>query len=224
MITRSTFQGVRATAVALAILTGGCDSGDGHGTERVFFSMSNYEGCTVAFTTLKLGSPDSELVRNGDGSADCTLTPELASAGCTMSFEENSEAETLRIAVSGCRVPTLSNLFSCEYRKAAMNVLNTEEGATCGCLSYPESCYVNGVCDLCASQDANRAGCENCSNNTDDDGDGFADCDDDDCELTSECGYGRSTLPCPSTTVTTTSTTVTTPVLPANGEVSGSRD
>lgn len=212
--------------LALAGLLGSCDgNGGGSSTQTVYISMSNYEGCVTAFSSVNLLEADAVLLRNDDGSPDCTLSPRLAAAGCTILFEELNEGATLRAVVTDCRVPEISNLYSCKFDGVDVSVLNTSTGSGCGCLSYESSCYVNGVCDICASEDADRGDCENCSNERDDDGDGDEDCDDSDCELTDECGYGRSTITCSTTTTATvTSTSLAVPVSAPMTELSGAND
>lgn len=219
--------GLRASVLVIAALLGGCDSGGG-GPEPVYFSMSNYEGCVVAYARLRLDGAGTEIARRSDGTVDCSLSPELAGAGCTLDIEENEGRGTLRAAVSGCRVPVVSGLFSCEFLKADLSFLNTDEGSGCGCLSYDQSCYVNGICDLCAGRSADRGSCEDCGNNRDDDRDGKVDCDDPDCELTMECGYGRTTISCQASTTTipttSTSTSVTMPPPAPRTSLFGVRD
>jgi hypothetical protein len=212
--------------LAIAGLLGSCDgNGGGSSTQTVYVSMSNYEGCVTAFSRINLLEADAVLLRTDDGSPDCTLAPELASAGCTITFEELNEGATLRAVVTGCRVPEVSNLYSCKYDGVDVPVFNTDAGSSCGCLSYEHSCYVNGICDICASEDADRGDCEHCSNERDDDGDGDEDCDDSDCELTDECGYGRSTITCSTTTTATvTSTSLAAPVSAPMTELVGAHD
>lgn len=192
-----------SAVVALAGILTSCDGGGG-GTQRVYFSLSDYDGCATAYVKLK--SLEDELARNPDRSPACTLSPELSDAGCHLVFTELDEGQVLEAAISGCRVPKVANLFSCDYVKVNVVALNTEAAAACGCLTRQTSCYINGICDLCAGRQGDRQGCEDCTNHMDDDGDHQVDCDDMDCELTMDCGFGRTTLMCSSTTTTTNST------------------
>src|SRR5688572_23181474 len=84
---------------AVLAVVGLLDSCDGGGTERIYISMSNYEGCVTAFARLNLDGTDAELARKPDGTVDCTLSPELVSAGCTLSIEEDNEFGDLRAIV-----------------------------------------------------------------------------------------------------------------------------
>jgi hypothetical protein len=204
------FTGLRAALLLVTAFVAGCDEG-GDGTQAVYFSSSNYQGCAteyVSFHSRQYG----ELVRKDDGNLDCTLSPLLTSMGCTLTLRENDSNDAVGAVVDHCRVPNNANLFSCVYRNPDFFALNTEEGANCGCLAYEDSCYVNGICDMCASRDAERGACEDCNNNLDDDDDGRTDCDDHDCQLTDDCGFGRTTVTCSSTTTTTTTSTSTSTV------------
>jgi hypothetical protein len=219
-----------ASAIVLAALLGSCD-GSG-GTQTVFFSMYNYQGCATAYVRIDLRSADSEIARTDEGELDCVLVPELAGRGCTLIFRELDDG-WIEAEVDGCRVQVESDLFSCNFTRVDFAALNAGQGrdSTCGCLAYEDSCYVNGVCDVCASREAGRQLCERCGNNLDDDYDDEVDCDDPDCELNEECGYGRSTITCthgPSTSTTSTTLTSTTnafpPPLASMTELFGSRD
>jgi hypothetical protein len=206
--------GFHAALLATAVILAGCDEGSSGGVQSVYFSSSNYQGCAteyVRFRAIEYG----EVLRKDDGNLDCTISPGLADAGCTLELGENDSSDSVLATVDGCRVPNDVNLFSCEFRDPDFFALNTEANVHCGCLAYEDSCYVNGICDMCASRDAERGACEDCTNNLDDDGDKRIDCSDRDCEFTDECGFGRSTITCiNSTSTTTTSTSTTTDTVP----------
>ncbi len=197
--------GFLAVILALPVLLANCNGGGG-GPKRFYFSMNNYGGCETAYVDLDLELASAVVGRKEDGSVNCALDPELEKLGCTITFEEHGGV-TLSATVTDCHIPIVSTLFDCEFEAVDAAGFEFEPSDGCGCLTTDSSCYVNGICDLCASSDADVASCENCDNDLDDDNDGKIDCADTDCELTSECGFGRTTVTCSTNPVFATTTT-----------------
>ena len=199
-----------SSLTASAIFSAGCEDGNGSGTQRVYFSMTNYDGCVVAHAGVDLEAANADLARNDDGTVACEISPALAAAGCESDFAEIGNGAQLAVEISGCGINVVQNLFSCDFRHVDISKLAFEPSEDCGCLTHSSSCYENGICDLCASDDPNRSGCENCDNNLDDDDDDKIDCSDPDCRFAESCGFGRTTLSCRVSTTTTTDTTTST--------------
>jgi hypothetical protein len=193
-----------ASVLLIVSLVTGCDDGNGPGTQRVHFSMSNYDGCIVTLANLDLAAADADIARNDDGSVACSISAELDAAGCEIAFTEPEGGGELSVEIGSCSILGIATLFSCDFRHVDMKKLEFEPSAGCDCWTDASSCYFNGICDLCASGDANRTGCENCDNNRDDDGDGELDCEDSDCRFAKSCGFGRTTVTCRSSSTTTT--------------------
>jgi hypothetical protein len=194
--------------VALALYTS-CNDGDGApGPVTVHYSMTNYDGCVEEEASLELAAAHSVVARTDTGVPDCTLDERLASRGCTMIVGDVNAGERLTILVR-CGVGDHTPLFSCKFTTIDLAALNDDANISCGCLAQQDACYTHGVCDLCASETTERTGCEECDEGLDEDGDGEIDCDDTDCELTQECGFGRTTITCSdSTSTSTTSSTL----------------
>ncbi len=197
-----------ASAFVAAMLLASCDSSGGPTT--VHFSMSNYDGCVVAALDVDLDEVKARVARKPDGTADCEISASLGQRGCRMTIQEQGSDEngTLFVEIDECQVGSITEMFSCRFLEADLDFLNLE-ASDCGCLTHHDSCYTNGICDVCAVGSPGRKGCEDCDNGADDDGDSHTDCDDNDCELTQDCGFGRTTITCTDSTETTFTTLTT---------------
>jgi hypothetical protein len=211
----SPLAGTSLILAALLCTQTGCNSGGNN--ETVYFSINDYQGAIYAYVSIDLSAPDQEIARNADGTFQCTIDPALAAAGCTLTLSEDESDATLLAEVEDCDLSVVASLFSCVFVKVDVSAMEFGPSDHCGAKVDEDSCYVHGICDVCASTQPGRQGCEACGNLLDDDGDGKADCDDSDCDLTEDCGFGRTTVTCDitSTTGTTTSSTTLPVAVPA---------
>jgi len=198
--------------LAFLVVVVGCDSDDGDavGTQRFYFGTNNIRECEPITVDVNLATAQAVVARQPDGSPDCELNGFLAAYGCTGTFNELDGGGTLRVVIDGCEVDPVADLFSCEFSEGDLSGFVFATSAECDCVGEP-ICRFNAFCDqtpgICVSDDADPGACEDCSNDVDDDGNGFVDCDDQNCH-TEECGWGLTTITC-TTTSTSTTTTVT---------------
>jgi hypothetical protein len=205
--------------VASSLLLAACENG-GSPPVEVHFGMQNMAACDDIHVGIGLGSARSTLVLRPDGSPSCQTGGAPDVAGCTVVFDVSDDGTALGVDITNCEV-TEGDLFSCFFDSVNLPALNASVAGGCECADDAE-CYLNGATcyrtpGICATLDPTGLGCELCSNDVDDDGDGLEDCDDHDCWY--DCGVGLTTVTCPSTsgtlnsstTSTTTSTTITLP-------------
>lgn len=187
-------------AVPVAVLLAHCGGGGGGnagGGLRLYFGMNGDGSCNSVVVSVDLADADAILARGSGGAPDCSLDVSLSNIGCSATFTELDGGDRLRVAIAGCAIPAVTNLFSCTFEDVDLSDLRTESSATCAC----RIAGCDGGPPLCIDADPDPRSCEDCDNGTDDDGNGLADCDDPNCEHAPECA--------PTTTTTTTSVTTT---------------
>lgn len=204
--------GALALSIALTLVHCGGEDGAGGGNTalRLFFGMNGDGSCNSVIVSVDLADSDAVLARGSGGAPDCSLDVSLSNAGCTATFSELDGGDRLRVAIAGCAIPAVTNLFSCSFENVDLSDLRTETSAVCAC----QTAGCDGGPPLCIDDDPDPRSCEDCDNGRDDDGNGLSDCDDPNCEHAPECAPAVTT-----TSVTTTSeassTTVTTTLPPA---------
>jgi len=207
-------QRIRVGALALSLAGmlancgGGGDDGDGGGNSlRLFFGINGEGSCNSVVVSVDLADADAILERKVDGTVDCTLDTFLAGKGCHATYTELDGGDRLRVTISGCAIPAVTNLFVCGFQQVDISDLVTESSAQC-------TCAVPG-CDntppLCIDEDADPRSCEDCENGRDDDANGLVDCDDPNCEHAPPCV--DSTTSTTTTTIADTITTTTTEIV-----------
>jgi hypothetical protein len=201
---------VGVVPLTLFIVIAGCNSDDGGavGTERFYFGTNNIRECEPITVDVDLASAQAVVARQTDGSLDCELNGFLSAFGCSGDFSELDGGGTLRVVIDGCEVPPVADLFACEFSEGDLSGFVFATSAECDCVGEP-ICRFNAFCDqtpgICVSADADPGACEDCSNDIDDDENGFVDCEDQNCH-TEECGWGLTTITCTTTSTTTTTT------------------
>lgn len=197
----------------LLVTLAGCDDSDDGtgGSVHLYFGTSNIRECMPMEVEVDLLAAGAEVARRNDGSLDCAVDPALASSGCTGTFELLDiveEDDTLAVIIDGCEVPEIASLFDCEFSAGDPAAIESSVDSFCDCVGEPE-CRLNIFClrrpEICVSETPGVGVCEDCFNDTDDDGDGFVDCDDANCYIV-DCGIGQTTITCTSTSTTTTTT------------------
>ena len=178
-----------AATLATALLPG-CNGGGGDKT-TVFFGSNGRGDCRTLTVRVSIDPDDLGA---------CGLDPALAAAGCELLVAEHDGV--VEINVLGCIVPESASLFSCGFDDIdALNVQRLTE-SLCGCVDR---------CDpfppICVSTDGDRTSCEICVNGLDDDGNGEADCGDDNCRHVDPCATTTTSTSSTTTTSTTTSST-----------------
>jgi hypothetical protein len=210
--------------VASSLLLAACDNG-GTPAVEVHFGMQNMAACNDIDVSIALESARSRLARRPDGSPSCQIGGAPEVAGCTVVFDVSDDGTALGVDITNCEV-TEGDLFSCFFDGVNLAALNASVSGACACVDEPE-CHLNGATcyerpGICATFNPTGLGCERCSNDVDDDGDGLKDCRDHDCWY--NCGVGMTTVTCaPSTSGTLNSSTTsstTTITLPAAGPAS----
>ena len=197
--------------LALLVAVTGCDSNDGGGSGgsvQLSFGTNNIQPCIPITVDVDLQAANAVLAQQPDGSVDCALDASLVGDGCSGTFDLLNSGNTLRVSIDGCVTPAITSLFACGFTKADISTLASATSAECECVGEP-LCFWNVYCDrtpgICVSEDGDPEACEDCSNGVDDDGNGFTDCDDQNCH-NENCGWGGTTITCSSTTTTTTTT------------------
>lgn len=199
-----------ALVVTLADCGGGGGGGGGAGQRiRVYFGMNGDGACNSVVVRVDLADADAVLARTNDQAPECELDRALVVSGCQATFQELANGEQLVVAITGCSIPAVTNLFSCVFTEVDLSDLGSESSAQCSCTV--SGC--NGRPPLCVDEDRDPRSCEDCDNGLDDDGNGLADCDDPNCAHAPECNPVSTTtvtLPPPSSTTTLEPTTTTT--------------
>ncbi len=192
----------RTGAVAALCLLANCGGEAGFDPEiqRVFFGLNGDGACNRLAVEVDLEG--SLLNHPSWRTIDCVISTDLRFDGCTADFEESDDGLTLFATISGCRIPSTSELFHCGF--FSIDDALAEASAQCSC--------ANAGCDrtppLCVDGDQDPDSCEDCDNGIDDDSDGDADCRDANCEHSPVCGDTTTT----STTSTSSTTSTTIPV------------
>ncbi len=203
-------------AALVALVCGvlaGCEGGGGKVTLR--FGTYNFGGCGTLTTEIDLAAGKSSIARLPDGRLDCALDLLLANEGCEVSFEQLPDGHTIRVRIRDCEIPPIADLFECGFSSADSVALRLATGSECECY-HRQTCenYNPPLCNetppVCIGHDGGPAACEICNNEIDDNGNGEADCDDEDCELTDVCGWESpgTTITCSTMTTMVTSTTL----------------
>ncbi len=199
-----------ATVLALSVVLAGCDDSDdggGGGAVRAYFGTNNIRACMPIQVDVDLDAANA-VVAQANGSLDCAIDAALAGGGCVATFEELSGGDLLRVTIDGCEVPEVSSLFECGFTEGDLSALALAVSSVCDCVGEP-ICQFNIFCDptpgICVSDEANAGACEDCFNAVDDDGNGFTDCEDQNCHI-ENCGFGQTTITCSTSTTTTTTT------------------
>lgn len=195
--------------LAVVVIATGCDDSDdggSAGTVRAFFGSSNIRECMPIEVEVDLLADHVVVARRDNGSLDCAIDASLVNLGCTGTFDLAYAGQTLRVVIDGCEVPPVASLFECGFSEGNIASIGSDVFAFCECVGEP-ICHLNIFCDstpeICVSDEANPSACEDCSNGVDDDGNGETDCADPNCHV-EECGYGQTTITCPTSTTTTT--------------------
>ncbi len=197
-------------AMLLSCSGSGDGDGGGGGNDRVrlFFGINNDGGCKSLVFDVDVADAQAVIERNGSA-VDCALNAALTNDGCDVSFTLINNNDTLRVSITGCTIPAVTNVFLCDFSDADISELTDQTVATCNCK--------NSGCDttppVCISEVQDPGSCEDCDNHIDDDGNDLIDCADPNCEHSPLCGNGNpSTTTTQSTTESTgpTSTTVST--------------
>ena len=201
---------VGIVSLALLVVLTGCDDNSSGGPVSLFFGTNNIRPCIPITVHVDLQAAHAVLARQSDGSLDCALDALLVGSGCAGTFNEVDGGDTLRVFIDGCETPAITNLFECGFSEADISALASATSAVCACVGEP-LCDYNVYCDrtpgICVSEDSDPSACEDCSNGEDDDGNGFVDCDDQNCH-NENCGWGQTTITCSTTTLMTTTTTM----------------
>lgn len=190
------------------------NGGGGGGGETVllYFGSNGDGNCSNVVVDVRLNDANAVLSRKSNGDADCDLSGVLDDKNCNVAFDEISGGDTLRVTISGCTIPAVTNLFSCEFTDADISKLSDETSAICACKK--------AGCDtsppICISEFENPASCEDCDNHVDDDDNDLVDCLDPNCEHSPLCAEPTTTITTTTTLVnnTTTTTVTTTTTLP----------
>ena len=206
-----------ATALAFGaalVSCGGGGGGGGGGDDRIrlYFGINNDGDCSAIQFDVDVVDARAVIERNAS-SVDCALNAALAANGCGVDFELRDNGESLRVTISGCTIPSVTNVFLCDFIDADISDLTDETEAICTCRQ--------GSCDttppVCISEDIDPGSCEDCDNLVDDDVNGFIDCDDENCEYSPLCGGDgtttTTTVDSSTTTTTSLSTTTTLPIV-----------
>lgn len=194
--------------LAFAGLLLSCDGGNGGGPSvtSLFFTVRGYGDCDHVEVHVDLDAAGAVLARHSDDSLDCALSAALAGDGCTAEFAQSGDGEALDVRIRDCDVPDLAGLFECGFTQGDIEILESATTAECRCADEPV-CELNSPCAtdpfICIKSDPDPATCNDCTG-----------CEDPHCAHTADCGFGQSTVTCPtssttSTTATTTSTSST---------------
>jgi hypothetical protein len=189
--------GMGAVALTLAGVLGGCNNGSGSGLIRLFFGINGDGDCTSVIVDVDLNDADAIIAHDEFGDVQCALNAILDDEGCDVSFNE-LENGNLRVVISGCTIPAITNLFSCLFEEVDISDLQDNSAAQCTC--DEQGC--DGTPPICITIDPedDPRTCEDCDNGIDDDDNGLTDCDDPNCENSPQCE------PTTTTSVTSTST------------------
>ncbi|HXC52580.1 MAG TPA: hypothetical protein VN634_16985 [Candidatus Limnocylindrales bacterium] len=197
-------------AMLLSCSGSGDGDGGGGGDDRVrlFFGINNDGGCKSLVFDVDVADAQAVIERNGNA-VDCTLNAALTNDGCDATFTLINNNDTLRVSITGCTIPAVTNVFLCDFVDADISELTDQTVATCSCK--------NNGCDttppVCISEVQDPGSCEDCDNHIDDDGNDLIDCADPNCEHSPLCGNVGETSTTTSSTfidVITSSTTTTT--------------
>jgi hypothetical protein len=215
----------RIASCAFLLVVGGllasCGGGDGDGGGggnqdlRLFFGQNGEGSCSNLVIEVDVDDAGAELSRTINGTVDCDLNSTLDGNGCDVDFAEIEDGDTLRVTISGCTIPAVSSLFSCQFDDVDLSELREQTSAQCSCS--------NAGCDasppICVARVQDPGACEDCNNARDDDDNGLIDCQDPNCEHSPLCGNdGTTTTTVDRNTTTTTiegGTTTTSTTLPA---------
>jgi hypothetical protein len=194
-------------AIATASLLASCR--DEGGVSDAFFWMHGAGDCSQVTATIDLERADAVLGPGIEGEQECSLYYILENNGCDIDVDP-IDSGRLRVIVSGCRIGDITGLFRCGFSDGDLLVIAEHTTAICDC--FGPRC--DETPPLCVSDDDQLSSCEVCDNGTDDDGDGLADCDDNQCE--NYCGISTTTSTSTTdshglSTSTTTSTTLAEP-------------
>ncbi len=199
-----------ALAAALAHCGGSGDGGGGGNAIRLFFGINGDGSCNSVIVNVDLADADAILARLSSGGPNCSIDALLSTSGCTATFTELGAGDALRVTITGCTIPAVTNLFQCVFTEVDVSDINSESTAQCVCTVA--GC--DGGPPLCIDEDADPRSCEDCDNGVDDDGNGLEDCEDPNCQHSPLCGPPSTTTTSttvattPSTSGTTTSTTI----------------
>jgi hypothetical protein len=204
--------GMGALALTLAGVLGGCNNGSGGGLIRLFFGINGQGNCTQVIVDVNLDDANAVIARDEFEDLQCSINDALDAAGCDISFTELENGD-LRVIISGCTIPAVTNLFDCFFEDVDISELQETATAQCSCVT--PGC--DGNPPVCISLDDDPESCEICDNGIDDDDNGLEDCQDPNCRNSPECTITTTTSTTSTTntldtttTTNTTSTTVTT--------------
>jgi hypothetical protein len=208
-------NGAMTLALAATLANCGSDSGNSGGgggggnTIQLYFGINGEGSCNSVIVNVDLADAEAILARAAGGGPQCSIDGLLAAGGCTATFTEIGAGQALRVSISGCTIPAVTNLFQCTFTHVDISAINSESIAQCVCAVA--GC--DGGPPLCIDADPDPRSCEDCSNRIDDDDDGLEDCEDPNCEHSPECAATTTTTSTtvsttPSTSGTTTSTTL----------------
>lgn len=195
-----------ALLVPAAILLGSCTGGGGSAT-HLYIQTNGSGSCIESIVVIDLAAAGARVSRSRDDHPECRIGGLLESSGCNARFLESNDRDELRIVVDDCDVPASATLASCTFfLGSAADLTPFVTSSHCACTS--ESCFETP--GVCVDEDDRPGACEHCTNQVDDDDNGFTDCADANCASAPVCRAVTTTSTSTSTSDSFVSSTPTT--------------
>ena len=195
---------------------GGAGGGGGGGRGiQLFFGIVGDGSCSNVVVNVDLAGANAVLARLEGGAPHCSLDPILTSNGCSATFTEIGLGDRLQVAIGGCTIPAVTNLFQCFFTAVDEFDITSETIAQCSC----SAAGCDGGPPVCVDRDSDPRSCEDCDNRIDDDDDGLEDCEDPNCRHAPECAATTTTTGNVSSTSTSLGETTTTSLPPGPIEI-----